>query len=71
MESDTSRPGSEAAREALVLAATFALSFASQRQSGMVTRLTRPPAHPLRAWIAFIAIVILGPRASALWQLVR
>ena len=46
----------------LVLAAIFALSLAAQRSSGMVTRLTRPPARPLRVWIGFVAIV-----AGAVW----
>jgi hypothetical protein len=46
----------------LVLAAIFALSFAAQRSSGMVTRLTRPPARPLRVWTGFVAIV-----AGAVW----
>ncbi len=44
--------------EALVLVAIFALSFAAQRSSGMVTRLTRPPARPLGVWIGFVAIVM-------------
>lgn len=41
----------------VVIATIFALSFAAQRHSGVVTRLTRPPARPLRVWVAFVAVV--------------
>ncbi len=46
--------------ELLVLAVIFVLAFAVQRRSGVITRLTRPPARPLRVWIVFIAIVLGG-----------
>lgn len=42
--------------QGLALIALFAVLFAAQRKSGVVTRLTRPPARPLRVWIGFFAI---------------
>ncbi len=43
--------------QAVVLIAIFTLSFTAQRRSGMITRLTRPPARPLVVWIVFLAVV--------------
>jgi hypothetical protein len=43
--------------QGVVLVAIFVLVFVAQRRSGVVTRLTRPPARPLRWWIAlFVAV---------------
>lgn len=44
----------------LVLAAIFALSFATQRRTGVVRRLTHLPARPRVGWMAFMAIVLAG-----------
>lgn len=45
--------------QTLVLAAIFALSFATQRRSGVVRRL-RQPVRPRGGWTAFVAIVLAG-----------
>lgn len=50
----------------LVMATIFAVSFAAQRHSGMVTRLTRPPARPLRVWVAFVAVVAVTTGLTAM-----
>lgn len=48
----------------LVLVAIFALSFAAQRTSGVVTRLVRPPSRPLAVWIGFIVLVVAAVRLT-------